>query len=110
MKLPNGDKAYIPKNKLMDYLLSVNHPVGAAKAVFFRGLGFDETNQASLERELLDIARNAEIVETEITFHGHKYVLEGILHSPSGLPRLIRSVWIVEHNRTEPRFVTAYPQ
>jgi hypothetical protein len=41
MKLPNADKAYVPPNKLLDYLLSLSHPVGGSKARFFRSAGFD---------------------------------------------------------------------
>jgi hypothetical protein len=110
MKMPICDKAFVPKNKLTDYLLSINHPIGSAKAAFFRGMGFKEANCDLLELELLTIARSAEIAESETTIHGIKYVLEGDLHSPSGLARPIRTVWIAESNRPEPRFVTAYPR
>ncbi|EKD91393.1 MAG: hypothetical protein ACD_30C00014G0003 [uncultured bacterium] len=43
MKLPNGSKTFISKEKLLNYILSEIHPVGKFKAKFFRNLGFDET-------------------------------------------------------------------
>jgi len=44
MRLPNGTNAYVPREKLVEYLLSETHAVGKSKARFFRGFGFDETN------------------------------------------------------------------
>ena len=43
-KLPRADRAIIPPEKLTDYLLSTTHPVGSAKARFFRGHGFNDDN------------------------------------------------------------------
>lgn len=57
MKLPNSDKAIIPKDKLTDYLLSETHPVGSSKAKFFRGLGFNEANANVLAKLLLHMAQ-----------------------------------------------------
>jgi hypothetical protein len=109
MKLPEGGRAYVPTEKITDYLLSTTHPVGCAKAVFFRGLGYNESNIELLEKELLTIARNDEVTEIEKKPYGVKYVLEGSLKSPLNIITKIRTVWIVEINRPQPRFVTAYP-
>ena len=49
LQLPNATQAYIPPNQLKGYLLSETHTVGKAKAKFFRGLGFHETNVDALE-------------------------------------------------------------
>ena len=40
MKLPRSLEAIVPERKLTGYLLSETHPVGRAKAKFFRALGF----------------------------------------------------------------------
>jgi len=50
MKLPNGKRAYIPKEKLTDYILSETHAGGKSKAKFFRSVGFNETNTSVLEK------------------------------------------------------------
>lgn len=42
--LPNAEDAYIPWEKLTDYLLSETHAVGKAKARFFRAHGYNENN------------------------------------------------------------------
>lgn len=63
MKLPDSERAWIPEQKLRDYLLSTTHPVGRAKAGFFRGFGFHDENVDLLESGLLAVARFQEVVE-----------------------------------------------
>ncbi len=109
MKLPNGKNAHVPLLKLTDYLLSTTHPVGKSKAEFFRGLGFDDTNVAMLQQGLLAIGRDEDIVSTTVSTHGMKYVIEGTLRTPRLRLVSIRTVWIVELDDPQPRFITAYP-
>jgi hypothetical protein len=92
MKLPNADKAYIPPRKLLDYLLSLSHPVGGSKARFFRSAGFDDTNVSTLEHGLLEIARSGEVMEVEQTTHGTKYAVEGVLQTPARGPKSIQTL------------------
>jgi hypothetical protein len=110
MRLPESESAYVPAEKLTGYLLSESHPVGRAKAKFFRSLGYDDSNVADLESGLLEIARNGPIAETEGTPYGVKYVIDGSLKAPAGRIALVRTVWIVETGDIRPRFVTAFPQ
>jgi len=109
MQLPNRDKAYIPPQKLTDYLLSGTHSVGGAKARFFRSLGFNETTVEQLKQALLKIAFTGQVKEREISPYGVKYVVDGILETPRGDTVFIRTIWIVETGYENPRFVTAYP-
>ncbi len=107
--LPNHPKAYIQPNKLTGYLLSETHPIGKAKAKFFRGLGFNETTLQSLEQSLLNLARTQEIHETLDAGHGTKYVIIGPIETPSGRTVNILTVWIVDTGEDAPRFITARP-
>lgn len=109
MLLPNRERAYIPHEKIISYLLSQNHAVGKSKAKFFRKIGFDETNINLLEQGLLKIAQNQEIMETVASVHGSKYVIDGLLQTPNSKLVTIRTVWIIENQNIDPRFVTAYP-
>ncbi len=109
MQLPNADKAYIPNQKLTHYLLSDTHPIGKAKAKFFRSVGFSVKNAYELREQLLRIVRMNPVQEVIATPHGLKYVVDGELHGPSGKVVYIRTVWIIEKNNFEPRFITAYP-
>lgn len=109
MKLPNSDKAIIPKEKLTDYLLSETHSIGKFKAKFFSKLGFDTTNVNLFEKSLLKIAKTEEIVDEIITLYGTKYILEGKLDNPAGKTVKVRTLWIIEKGQKKPRFVTVYP-
>jgi hypothetical protein len=109
MRLPNADKAYVPPRKLLDYLLSPSHPVGGPKARFFLSAGFDDANVSALAHGLIEIALSGEVTEVEQTTHGTKYAVEGVLQTPAGGPKAIRTVWIIDEGGESPRFVTAYP-
>ena len=110
MKLPNAVHAYVPLNKLADYLLSATHPVGKAKAVVLRRYGFHSGNIAELEMGLLTIARTGNVSSSVTSTFGTKYVIDGVLPTPDKRALSIRTVWIVEHEQDRPRFVTAYPR
>ena len=84
MQLPNSAAAYIQLEKLTGYLLSEEHRDGGAKAKFFKGFGFDETNVEKLREALLHIARNIPPTEVIDSAYGTKYVIVGALESPLG--------------------------
>ncbi len=109
MKLPNAENAYVPSAKLVEYLLSEIHPIGRAKALFLKNLGYDNTNAGTLERDLLAFAHDISIGETIVSEWGIKYVITSALHTPSGESVYLRTVWIVDQGESRPRFVTAYP-
>jgi hypothetical protein len=109
MQLPNRLQAYIPSQKLSAYLLSESHAIGKAKASFFRPLGFNEANVHLLEQGLLTLAHSATVQEVVSSPHGTKYVIEGLLDTPSRASPRIRTSWILEAGEETPRFVTAYP-
>jgi hypothetical protein len=109
MHMPGGEHSQVPHGKLTGYLLSQTHPVGRWKARFFIGHGYRADAARELERELLEIARVGELVETRTSIHGIKYVVAGTIESRSGGESVrVRTVWIVEQS-SAPRFVTAYP-
>jgi hypothetical protein len=109
MNLPNHEQAVVPPEKLSDYLLSLSHPVGRSKAVFFRGLGYDENNTGRLAEALLNIAHSGDVRDTIETEYGVKYVIPGELTGQAGQMAQVQTVWIVDKGQTAPRFVTAYP-
>lgn len=109
MLLPNRQQAFVAERKLTHYLLSLSHPVGGPKARFFRGHGFTKETSALLKEELLQLARKNEVRAEEATPHGTKYVVEGLIDTPHGTTVAVRTVWMIERERSAPRFVTAYP-
>ena len=109
MILPQREKAYVPPEKLSNYLLSETHSVGQYKSHFFRSFGFDESNFDLLSASLIEIAQTNDVEEIKSSPHGTKYVITGMLRIPSGTDVKIKTIWIIEPDNEAPRFVTAYP-
>lgn len=110
MPIPNAQSAFIPPEKLTDYLLNVTHPVGGPKARWFISLGYRRDRPDQLGDDLLEIVRNSSDYLDEVTGFGVKYTVRGQLESPNGGRANVRSVWIAETGIPQPRLVTAYPE
>ena len=109
MKLPHGERAFVPPEKLAGYLLSGTHPSGQPKARFFRGLGFSTDSPDLLAAQLLTIARTADGAALSHAPHGQKYRLVGTIVTHGRQTARVQTVWIIEPGDDRPRFVTAYP-
>lgn len=109
MKLPNGHLALVAKEKVADYLLNPAHPDNGGKAEFFHLRGFRREEWEVLARAFRDLATGTEVTERLESFHGVKYVLEGVVRTPDGRNPRVRTVWVVDEGRNCPRLVTAYP-
>ena len=109
MKLPNSQNAFVPTEKLANYLLSENHPVGRPKALFLKNVGYDDGDTEILAQDLLTIAHEEDVSDAESSEFGTKYIIEGMIQTPNGATVTMRTVWIIEINSAEPRLVTAYP-
>ena len=109
MELPNKENAYIPLQKLNNYLLSETHSVGKSKAKLLRSAGFNEMNVTLLKEGLIAIAHSGDVNETISSLHGVKYIINGLLKTQHGGSIKMRTVWIIDKGQERPRFVTAYP-
>lgn len=67
------------------------------------------TNVDLLEKSLRDIAKSNEVIETESSEYGTKYVIDGEIEAPNRKAIKLRNVWLIEKGGKRPRFVTAYP-
>jgi hypothetical protein len=109
MKLPNIESAFIRPEKITQYLLSENHPVGRHKAKFFLGFGFTLLSWRQLETALLQQASQYEVAQVEATSFGVSYAIDGPLPTPDGRDPQVRTVWFMETGQTAPYFITAHP-
>ena len=109
MKLPHLGKAFVPKAKLTEYLLSETHVDGRPKAEFFSLFGFGPDNWEELAKTLLSHAAEHDIVREEVTPFGNRYVIEGPLSAADGRRPNLRSIWFIDTGTDAPRLVTAYP-
>ena len=108
-KLPNADKCFVESKKMAEYLLSTTHKYGKGKAEFFMAFGFSPNDISQMETALRHHAQTRPIVNETKSEHGVKYVLECSIDTPDARNPCIKSVWIVDIEKTVPRLVTAYP-
>lgn len=108
-RLPGADHAIVPKEKVCDYLLSMNHPIGRFKAVFFRALGYTTGEWQRLQTDLLNLAQSGEAVPGQKSSYGQKWEVRGSLVGPSGRRADVVTVWIVLQDETSPQLITAFP-
>jgi hypothetical protein len=109
VKLPNHNQAVVPREKIVDYLLSLAHRDGRSKALFFSGFGFSVDDWQTLANALLRHAADHEVAKIEASQFGTRYIVEGELHAPDGRTPLVRVVWFIDTDEELPRLATAYP-
>jgi hypothetical protein len=109
--LRNAHLAVVERQKIVAYLLNAAHPDNSGKAGFFESLGFSIEEPEQLMAALRAVAESGQVVESAVSVHGEKYVVEGPLsaHTEKSPQRLVRTVWIIDRGREAPRLVTAYP-
>ena len=110
MKLPYRKIAFIPVEKIDNYLLSTTHPTGKHKARVFKAKGYELSNRDLFENTLLDIARNNEVTKTLDSInkginYGKKFYIDGIIGT-QGRQCHIRTVWQILTNKRKPSLVT----
>jgi hypothetical protein len=77
MRLPNADKAVVEIDKLLDYSLNLNHPVGKHKARVFRAaLGITIDNAEWLRERAIEAALSDDAKPGTKSVFGDKYVVD----------------------------------
>ena len=109
MKLPNADRVQVDREKITEYLLSLDHPDGRNKARVFTGFGFQIENWEVLAEVLRKHAASYSIVKAVESDFGTRYTVEGELETPKRRRPRVRTVWIVEKGSETPRLITTYP-
>jgi hypothetical protein len=109
MKLPNSEAAIVPERKITHYLLNPAHPAGGSKAGFFLRFGFTAEGWQHLAEALLQHGRMNDVVESQETVHGTRYIVDGPLAAPDGTRLNVRVAWYIHPGSDVPRFVTAHP-
>jgi hypothetical protein len=108
MKLPSGERANVPIEKLRDYCLNPTHRVGGHKAhVFESVLGLTSTHAEELRQRLLSIAQTGDAVLGMQNAYGQRYVVDFEMTTPVGTA-VVRSTWIVLVAEDIPRLTSCY--
>ncbi len=108
MKLPNGDRAVVSDEKLFQYLLNPNHPVGGPHAHLFEHLfGINLTTPERLRSALLNAAREQEAIPGKASAFGEKYEVRFQM-TGKRKRHTVLSVWSILSGTKVPHLATAY--
>ena len=109
-RLPHLDRAVVPEAKVVNYLLSVRHSSGRAKARFLEDYGFSAQDWRVLRDAVIAHVRGNDITASQRTRFGTRYEIDGPLPTPDGRAPIVRVVWFVEPQEGIPRLVTLVPR
>lgn len=107
--LPNAHRAVVDREKVIDYLLSMEHPSGRHKARVFQAWGFSLEDFQAFADALRYTAVVGDLELRSTLPHGLLYRVTGVIQTPVAGPREIRTLWLLENSGSVPRLVTAYP-
>jgi len=108
VRLPNCHKALVEIEKLRDYSLNPNHPVGKHKArVFKAALEITLEDAEWLRERALEIALSDNARRSAASVFGDKYVIDSVL-GHEGMSAIVRFTWIIEFGRDFPRLTSCY--
>lgn len=107
MKLPNGDRAEIPMEKITGYCLNLNHPKGKNKArVFQSRLGITTANADRLRALIQQAAIEGDVVEQNAMEFGQVFKVDWTIPDTEGLQ--LRTTWEIKSASNNPRLITAF--
>ena len=109
MKIPYNELAIVSKEKILNYILNEYHSDGMHKAKYFKSFGFSSENWTILVDALIDHCNVNEVSGTKENEFGVKYIVEGTLKTPDNRNPEIKTIWFIENNEKNPKFITAYP-
>jgi hypothetical protein len=107
MKLPNGDRAVIPIQKITGYCLNPNHAKGKHKARVFQAvLNITADNADILIALIQQAAIEGDVVQQDPTPQGQIFKVDWDIPNTNG--EQLRTIWEIAHNTETPRLVTAF--
>ncbi len=109
MRIPGAEHATISREKIVQYLLNVDHPDGGSKAAVLAHAGFSAGRPEELEEALRTQHLSLAATRGKPSEYGEKYEIVGPLRGPAGRV-MVRSIWIVRHGERVPRLITLIPE
>jgi len=108
-KLPNVDKVTVDPNKVKNYALDPNHPVGGNKAkVFESSLGYNQSNADQLMKQVQNKLPNSEAILGVKDQYGQRFTVDMQITGPNGNTATVRTGWIIDPGAEIPRMTTIY--
>jgi len=108
--LPDVEGAWIPPEKLRDYVLNPQHPDGRHKArVFASSLGIVQKDWEYLRDQLLAGVGRSPVLATETDVYGTHYEVSSDVLGRNGRTLPVTAAWLVAHEGDRrPRLITVY--
>ena len=107
--LPEYENAIIPEEKLTNYALNLDHPVGKNKAIAFeKALGYNKNNAEQLVKNIKDNLHKFSAVEKPDMGYGKRYQVDMDLTGLNGKTAKVRTAWIQDKTTGEMRLVSVY--
>ena len=108
-QLPNAQSAIVEPDKLRDYVLSPEHPLGLNKArVFVSALGIDRESWEYLREQIIAQVSSAEVSEVRAGRYGLRYSVPMWIEGLNGETHEVTTGWFIEDDGAPPRLITAY--
>lgn len=109
MKLPNAEQAKISREKLVEYLLNIEHERGGSKAALLREFGYSRENWEQLEQDIRKFHLDADVRFVRETLYGTRYEISELMETPTGRTLQVRTIWQVDEGMDYPRLITLFP-
>ncbi len=108
MKLPGYESAEIDLQKLRDYCLNPDHPVGKHKArVFRKKLGITKKDSDILRQIILQAIESSKATEAGTDSYGSRYRCDFEIVMNNHRETIV-TIWIIRSNENHPSLVTCY--
>jgi len=109
MRIPGADRAIISREKIVKYLLNLDHPDGRSKAAVLVHAGFSADRPEELEHALRTQHLSLTARKGKPSAFGEKQEIVGPLTGPAGRV-MVRSIWIIRPGESVPRLITLIPE
>nr|DAI69726.1 MAG TPA: minor capsid protein [Caudoviricetes sp.] len=101
--------AKIPDEKLTEYALNFEHPIGKEKAKAFKeALGYTKESYTDLKTKILDSFDEKELVYKREDKYGKRYEQIMQITGPNGKTANVLTAWIKDNDNAEPRLTSIY--
>ena len=109
VKLPNGERADVPVEKLTEYVLNPDHPRGGHKSIVFQSaLGITRERADFLRDRLIEAAAQSEASSRGHNGYGESYTIIFSVVGLNGNLDFIKSGWQIDDGTDVPRLVSCY--
>jgi len=99
----------IDDEKVLNYLLNDEHPIGGSKAKFFKSIGFSDRDIDGFKSAMRRHATINPIAVKKMHDFGEKLIVDCFIEMPNTRSYCIRTVWNDHYDGQPPRLITAHP-